>query len=152
MVFFLLSLPTPLLQKTFYSRLIKLIAFMCWLDVLLSPPCMGGDHEQFVRRAAAAGKPWAFAEPLLVHTWEPHATQPVEMEGAGSRGFSSLGSLPSLFSSPLAVHSKVDSHVAHLMQGLAHCGPLLPVFIRKVLLEHSHPGTFVLSVSAFAQQ
>ena len=80
----------------------------------------------------------------------PHSQWRWRGQGAGASQAS--GSLPSLFSSPLALHSKVDSHVAHLMQGLAHCGPLLPVFIHKVLLEHSHPGTYVLSVTTFAQQ
>lgn len=40
-----------------------------------SPLCMGGDHEQLVRRAAAVGKPRALAERLLGHIWEPHATK-----------------------------------------------------------------------------
>lgn len=70
--------------KNFLLKADQVNSFMCW-SAILFPLGMGGDPEHLVRRAAA-GKPRAFAEWLLPPTWEPQATEPVEMQGEGEQG------------------------------------------------------------------
>lgn len=109
---FLVSLPTGRLQKTFLfpfpQGVNKLLLFHAGLIYWLSLSYMGGDREQWGKRASAAGKLWVFTGQPLAHTGG-HTTKLEE----GSRGFSSPAALAImiLFVSPAsspATHSTTN--------------------------------------------
>lgn len=147
---FLLSWLTPLLQKAFYARAITLLLSCAGLCIVVPP------HVWEVLMScwwalplmSSPGEPWAFADGLLAHSGGP---MPQSQCRWGAGASQAQGSLPSL-SSPPALHSKMDSRLVHLVLVSALCGPLLPIFIHKVLLAHSHPITDVVSVTALAQR
>ena len=60
------SSPCP--PPSFFSRGTKFLLLYAGLICWLSASCVGGDLEQLVRRAAAAGKRWVLADRLLAHT------------------------------------------------------------------------------------
>lgn len=103
----------PPVEDFFFSRESKFWRFSAGLIYGLSPSCMAGDLEQFVKRAAAAGEAWVFAHRLLTLTGAPCCK--AQEDGGRGVGFLSPGefSISVFMSSNSPLQNRFTSNPSH---------------------------------------